>query len=68
MDDTITEDVFSLKNDDFYGFIHGLVGQQIVDVLKFQSITSRRITTKKEKISLAEKLTNQKIQRMKTSL
>jgi len=40
MDDTITEDVFSLKNDDFYGFIHGLVGQQIVDVLKFQSITS----------------------------
>ncbi|CAF4739607.1 unnamed protein product, partial [Rotaria socialis] len=36
----MTENAFSLKNDDFYGFIHGLVGQQIVDILKFQSITS----------------------------
>ncbi len=42
MDDTITENVFSLKNDDFYRFIHGLVGQQIVDILKFQSITSTK--------------------------
>ncbi|CAM4816168.1 unnamed protein product [Rotaria magnacalcarata] len=40
MDDTMTENAFSLKNDDFYGFIHGLVGQQVVDILKFQSITS----------------------------
>jgi hypothetical protein len=40
MDDKITENVFSLKNDDFYCFIHSLVGQQIVDILKFQSITS----------------------------
>ncbi|CAF3163399.1 unnamed protein product [Rotaria socialis] len=31
---------FSLKNDDFYEFIQILVGQQMVDILKFQSITS----------------------------
>jgi len=40
MDDTFTDNVFSLKNNEFYTFIQGLVGQQIVDVLKFQSITS----------------------------
>ncbi|CAF2763356.1 unnamed protein product [Rotaria sp. Silwood2] len=40
MDDTLTENVFSLKNDDFFGFIQALVGQQMVDILKFQSITS----------------------------
>jgi len=40
MDDTMTDTVFSLKNDEFYGFVHTLVGQQIVDILKFQSITS----------------------------
>ncbi|CAF3061476.1 unnamed protein product [Rotaria sp. Silwood2] len=40
MDDTMTDNVFSLKNDGFYDFIHTLVGQQIVDILKFQSITS----------------------------
>ncbi|CAF2106563.1 unnamed protein product [Rotaria magnacalcarata] len=40
MDDTMTDNVFSFKNDEFFGFIHTLVGQQIVDILKFQSITS----------------------------
>ncbi|CAF2798379.1 unnamed protein product [Rotaria sp. Silwood2] len=40
MDDTLTENAFSLKNDDFFGFIQALVGQQMVDILKFQSITS----------------------------
>ncbi|CAF2945322.1 unnamed protein product [Rotaria sp. Silwood2] len=39
MDDLFT-DVFSLKNNEFYAFIEELVGQQIVDVLKSQSITS----------------------------
>lgn len=34
------DNVFSLKNNEFYGFVHTLVGQQIVDILKFQSITS----------------------------
>ena len=36
----LTENIFSLKNDDFYDFIRALVGQQMVDILKFQSITS----------------------------
>jgi hypothetical protein len=40
MDDMMTDNVFSLKNDEFYGFVHTLVGQKIVDILKFQSITS----------------------------
>ncbi|CAF1532674.1 unnamed protein product [Rotaria sordida] len=40
MDDTFTDNLFSLKNEEFYTFIQQLVGQQIVDVLKFQSITS----------------------------
>ncbi|CAF3345749.1 unnamed protein product [Rotaria sp. Silwood2] len=40
MDDTFTDKVFSLKNNEFYTFIQELVGQQIVDILKFQSITS----------------------------
>ncbi|CAF4104475.1 unnamed protein product [Rotaria sp. Silwood2] len=40
MDDRLPENVFSLKNDDFYEFIQVLVGQQMVDILKFQSITS----------------------------
>ena len=34
------KNVFSLKNDEFYTFIEELIGKQIVDVLKFQSITS----------------------------
>ncbi|CAM4987215.1 unnamed protein product, partial [Rotaria socialis] len=40
MDDGLPENVFSLKNDDFYEFIQVLVGQQMADILKFQSITS----------------------------
>ncbi|CAF4106527.1 unnamed protein product [Rotaria magnacalcarata] len=40
MDDRLRENVFSLKNDDFYEFIQVLVGQQMVNILKFQSITS----------------------------
>ncbi len=40
MEETMTENVFSLKNDEFYDFIRTLVGQQIVDILKFQSISS----------------------------
>jgi hypothetical protein len=40
MDKTFADNVFSLKNDEFYGFIQVLVGQQMVDILKFQSITS----------------------------
>ncbi|CAM4929108.1 unnamed protein product [Rotaria socialis] len=40
MHDRLPENVFSLKNDDFYEFIQVLVGQQMVDILKFQSITS----------------------------
>ncbi|CAF1430482.1 unnamed protein product, partial [Rotaria magnacalcarata] len=40
MDDRLPDNVFSLKNDDFYEFIQVLVGQQMVDILKFQSITS----------------------------
>ena len=40
MDDTVTDNVFSLKNNAFYPFIQELVGQHIVDVLKFQAITS----------------------------
>ena len=40
MDGSYTDNVFSLKNNEFYTFIEELVGQQIVDVLKFQSITS----------------------------
>jgi asparagine N-glycosylation enzyme membrane subunit Stt3 len=40
MDGSFTDNVFSLKNNEFYTFIEELVGQQIVDVLKFQSITS----------------------------
>ncbi|CAF1168333.1 unnamed protein product [Rotaria sp. Silwood1] len=40
MDDRLTGNVFSLKNNDFYEFIEALVGQQMVDILKFQSITS----------------------------
>ncbi|CAF1440391.1 unnamed protein product, partial [Adineta steineri] len=40
MDDTMPDNVFYLKNDEFYGFVRTLVGQQIVDILKFQSITS----------------------------
>ena len=40
MDSTSEHDVFSLKNNEFYAFIEGLVGQQIVDILKFQSIAS----------------------------
>jgi hypothetical protein len=40
MDDSFKDNVFSLKNNEFYTFIEELVGQQIVDVLKFQSITS----------------------------
>ena len=34
------DSVFSLKNDEFYALIQELVGQQIVNILKFQSITS----------------------------
>ena len=40
MGETLTDNVFSLKNNEFYTFIEELVGQQIVDILKFQSITS----------------------------
>ncbi|CAF3976036.1 unnamed protein product, partial [Rotaria magnacalcarata] len=40
MDDTFTDNAFSLKNNEFYTFIEELVGQQIVDILKFQSIAS----------------------------
>ena len=40
MDDSFTGNVFSLKNNAFYTFIEELVGQQIADILKFQSITS----------------------------
>ena len=40
MDDILAENVFSLKNNEFYEFIQALVGQQMVDILKFQSITS----------------------------
>lgn len=40
MGDTMTTDIFSLKNDAFYTFVRELVGQQIVDVMTFQSITS----------------------------
>ena len=36
MDYSFTDNVFSLKNNEFYTFIEELVGQQIVDVLKFQ--------------------------------
>jgi hypothetical protein len=38
--DNIITDVFSLKNNQFYTFVEELVGQQIVDILKFQLITS----------------------------
>ena len=38
--DTLTDDVFGLKNDAFFDFVQAAVGQQIVDILKFQSITS----------------------------
>ena len=40
MDDTTIDNVFALKNEEFYSFVHTMVGQQIVDILKFQSITS----------------------------
>ncbi|CAF3380500.1 unnamed protein product [Rotaria sp. Silwood2] len=40
MDHNIIENVSHLKNDDFYNFVNGLVGQQLVDNLCFQSITS----------------------------
>ena len=36
----IIDNVFHLKTDDFYNFINGLVGQQLVDILHFQSINS----------------------------
>ena len=37
MDDSCTDNVFSLKKNEFYTFIEKLVGQQIVDLLKFNS-------------------------------
>ncbi|CAF3181575.1 unnamed protein product [Rotaria socialis] len=40
MDDILAENVFALKNNEFYEFIQALVGQQMVEILKFQSITS----------------------------
>lgn len=40
MNDTVKDHVFSLKNDEFFKFVQELVGQQIVDILNFQSITS----------------------------
>ena len=36
----IIDNVFHLKTDDFYNFINGLVGQQLVAILCFQSINS----------------------------
>ena len=36
----IIDNVFHLKNDDFYNFVNGLVGQQLIDILCFQSINS----------------------------
>ena len=36
----IIDNVFHLKTDDFYNFVNGLVGQQLVDILCFQSINS----------------------------
>ena len=40
MDDILPDNVFSLKNDDFYAMVETLVGSQIVEILKFQMICS----------------------------
>ena len=37
MYDSFTDNVFSLTNNEFYTFIEELVGQQIVNLLKFNS-------------------------------